>query len=318
MKHNMIWAYLIHLSDNMWGDTPVSAAEQPFHSQLHVDDAVWRQVIDFLPAQGFNTVLVDLGNAVVYDSHPEISAEGAWSKDKLKRELDHMRAIGLTPIPKLNFSAGHDAWLGVYSRMVATPQYYQVCEDLIKEVAELFGYPALFHLGMDEENAEMQRNYAFCCIRQHDLWWHDLYFLFDCCQKVNARPWVWADACWSYFGHQEEYLKKMPKSVLQSNWWYKKLVREKDGSISDFRYQGYLALEQAGFDQVPTVSVVWGCHENAQQTMELAKTTFAQERTKGFMTAPWRMTYTENLYALLNDAYQFGLGKKVVYPECCD
>lgn len=317
MKHDMIWAYLIHLSDNMWGDTEESTSGSPFHPQLKVDRNVWRQVIDFLPAQGFNTVLIDVGDAIQYDSHPEISVEGAWSKDMLKQELAHMRSIGLTPIPKLNFSAGHDAWMGVYSRMVSTPQYYQVCEDLIKEVAELFGYPALFHLGMDEENAEMQRHYAYCCIRQHDLWWHDLYFLFDCCQKVGARPWVWADACWTYFGHQEEYLAKMPKSVLQSNWWYKALVREKDGSISDFRYQGYLALEQAGFEQVPTVSTVWGCMENAKQTMELAKTEFAPERAKGFMTAPWRFTYTEELYFLLNDAYRFGLGKQAVYPELC-
>lgn len=129
MKHNIIWAYLIRLSDNMWGDTPISAAEQPFHSQLYVDDAVWRPVVDVLPAQSCDAVQIVLGNVVVI-----------------------------------------------------------------------------------------------------------------------------------------------------------------------------------------TVFIVWGCHENAQQTMELAKTTFASERTKGFMTAPWRMTYTENLYALLNDAYQFGLGKKGDLP----
>ena len=318
MKGNKIWAYLIHLSDNMWCDNPNPKTGRGYSEELILDEAVWHQVIDFLPAQGFNTVVIDLGNAVAYESHPEIVIKNAWSKDKLKAELAHMRSIGLTPIPKLNFSAGHDAWLGIYSRMVSTPTYYQVCEDLVKEVAELFDYPALFHLGMDEENAEMQKRFDICVIRQHDLWWHDLYFFFDLCEKVGARPWVWSDACWTYFGHQDEYLQKMPKSVLQSNWWYKALVREPDGSISDFRFQGYLALEKAGFDQVPTVSTIWGCVNNAKQTMELAKKEFAPERDFGCMTAPWRMTQTENLYDLLNDAYRFGLGKKAIYPEECE
>lgn len=94
-----------------------------------------------------------------------------------------MRSLGLTPIPKLNFSTGHDAWLKEYSRMVSTPVYYQVCEDLIKEVAEAFDYPEYFHLGLDEEDAKNQRRLSYCCIRQGDLWWHDAYFFFDICEK---------------------------------------------------------------------------------------------------------------------------------------
>lgn len=314
MKSNKIWAYLIHLSRNFWCEDPNTPAIG-YHKTMDTDYDTWRQVIDFLPAQGINTVVIDLGDAVLYDSHPEIALPGAWSKEKLKDELEHMRSIGLTPLPKLNFSAGHDVWMGIYSRMVSTPQYYQVCEDLIKEVAELFDYPALFHLGMDEEDAANQAGYDFCCIRQGNLWWHDLYFLFDVCQKTGTRPWVWADASWTYYGRQEEYLAKMPKSVLQSNWWYKALVREKDGSISDFHYQAYLALDKAGFEQVPTVSTIWGRADNALQTMELARTEFVPRHLKGFMTAPWRGSYPENLYDLLNDAYRFGQGKAVVYPE---
>ena len=319
MRSDMIWAYLIQLGENMWGDT-TTVDRPPFHRVpfqpvLGVDDAVWRQVIDFLPAQGFNTVLIDIGDAILYDSHPEISIAGAWSKDKLKQELDHMRSIGLTPIPKLNFSAGHDAWMKNYARMVSTPQYYQVCEDLIREVAELFGFPSLFHLGLDEETAQMQAGYDFCCVRQQELWWHDVYYLFDCCQKVGARPWVWADPCWSCHGHQEEYLRKMPKSVLQSNWFYAPMRRNADGTFRDCQYESYLTLDQAGFDQVPTVSTWQGRLENARVTMELAKNTFAPERVKGFMTAPWQFTRPDRLYALLNDAYCFGQGKLAIYPE---
>ena len=159
MKNHMIWAYLIHLSANMWGDTEDSKAYEPYRPQLITDDEVWKQTVDYLPSQGFNTLVIDLGDGVQYESHPEIAIPGAWSKDKLKAELDRIRSIGLTPLPKLNFSACHDIWMKDYSRMLSTKPYYEFCKDIITEVAELFGNPELFHLGLDEEVPELPRTY---------------------------------------------------------------------------------------------------------------------------------------------------------------
>lgn len=309
----MMWTFFLKLSTNMWGDPGGTWKYSPYFPELVTDEQVWREVVDFLPGQGINTVLIDVGDGMEYDSHPEISIPGAWSKEKLKKELEHMRSIGLTPIPKLNFSAGHDAWLKEYSRMVSTSVYYRVCEDLIREVAEVFDYPAYFHLGMDEENEVNQRQLAYCCIRQKDLWWHDAYFFFDICEKLGMRPWVWADFCWT---EPEIYLKKMPKSVLQSNWAYHRVVRNADGSYKDVEYDTYLKLQAAGFDQVPTSST-WRVWYNSEQTMELGKEHIAPEHLKGFMTAAWQYTIPESKYALLNDAVRFGYAKKRIYPEFC-
>lgn len=96
----------------------------------------------------------------------------------MKQKLDEIRAKGMVPIPKLNFSCCHHTWLKEYRRMVSTPIYYQVCADLIREVCELFDYPELFHLGMDEENVGNQRFRECVHIRRGDLLWHDLYFYF--------------------------------------------------------------------------------------------------------------------------------------------
>ena len=306
-----MWGYMIKLSSNMWGDPGGDLRYAPFEEKLKVDDAVWREVIDFLPAQGINTVLIDVGDGIEYESHPEVSIPGAWSKDKMKKELDHMRSIGLTPIPKLNFSTGHDAWLKEYSRMVSTPVYYQVCEDLIKEVAELFDYPEYFHLGMDEEIAGNQTHFAYCCMRQLDLWWHDAYFFFDICERLGMRPWVWADMCWH---KTEEYLSKMPKSVLQSNWCYDPVRRNPDGTYKLIGYQTYVMLEEHGFDQVPTSST-WTQWYNSLETMELSKEHIAPERLIGHMTAAWQFTRPYARYMLLDDAYQFGNAKKEIYPD---
>ena len=312
MKNEFMWAYLMHLGENMWGDPGGIMTYAKYEEEVTVNDAVWRQTIDFLPSQSINTVLIDLGDGVQYETHPEIAIKGAWSKEKLKKELDHMRAIGLTPIPKLNFSAGHDAWLGVYSRMLSTPQYYQVCKELIEEVAELFDHPRYFHLGMDEEIAEFQAGLAFCCIRQHDLWWHDLYYLLDVCEKVGARPWIWADYVWR---HPEKFLEKMPKSVLLSNFWYNRIRKNPDGTYKETQYDAYRVLEEAGFDQVPCCSTTEGVRVSALETMKLGKEVIAQQRLYGYMTAPWTRPRYGMEYQLMNDARQFRIALEQVYPE---
>ena len=122
-----IWGALLHLGCNMWDDFENdpdgwarSAAEEkkrpnPFgpsgkrrsryHSYLFCEDDVWRRTSDAAHAAGCNMLLVDVGEAVVYPSHPELAVAGSWSVEKLRRELARLRALGLEPIPKLNFSA---------------------------------------------------------------------------------------------------------------------------------------------------------------------------------------------------------------------
>lgn len=307
----MIWAYLIHLGSNLWGDPGGKLAGNAYHDYLVTEDDAWRATIDLLPSQGINTVVIDVAEGIQYESHPELAVKGSWSKDKMKAELDYIRSLGMTPIPKLNFSTCHDAWLGKYSYMVCTPEYYQVCKDVITEVYELFGQPKYFHLGMDEENLDCQKQYAYCVIRHGDLWWHDAYYLFDICEKLGTRPWVWADYMWT---HEEEYVQRMPKSVLQSNWWYYGTKRNPDGTFVWPQFNYYEKLDKAGFDQVPTGSAIWSrfCNLN---TMELCKEVIAPERLQGYMTAPWAHTTWDDRCSLFNDAVRFGNARRDIYPE---
>jgi len=101
--------------------------------------------------------------------------------------------------------------------MVSTDIYYGVCKDLIEEVSKLFDKPRFFHLGMDEETAAHQVNHNYAVVRQGDLWWNDLYLFIAEVEKNGVRPWVWSDYAWH---NAELFFKKMPKSVLQSNWYY--------------------------------------------------------------------------------------------------
>ena len=313
MNKKMMWVYMLQLSNNMWGD-PGSKWLTPYQTEVTTDDTTWREVVDFLPLQGFNTVLIDIGDALQYETHPEIAIKGAWSKDKLKKELEHMRSIGLTPIPKLNFATTHDTWMGVYSRMVSTPQYYQVCKDLITEVAELFDYPEYFHLGMDEETYESQSKYSYICIRQYELLWHDMFFLFDVCEKLGMRPWIWSDLCWNK-EMTDEFMKRMPKSVLQSNWYYVRVWQAPGEPYLNPTFNAYITLDEAGFEQVPTGSTLFGNDTNMHETMHALKIAINPELVKGYMTAPWYGLGKNDKYRHMNEAVKFGVAKKEIYPE---
>lgn len=296
----MIWANLLHLSYNMWMDREDPDLSRPHlcaQPYLRFDEKLWRDLLRAMADAGLNAVVIDVGDGVAYESHPEIAVEGAWSADKLRSELAVAREMGIEPIPKLNFSTTHDIWLGPYSRRVSTPEYYDVCRDLIDEVVELFDNPRLFHLGMDEETAQHQVHYLYAVMRQHDLWWDDLLFLVDCVEKHGARAWIWSDYIWH---HRDEFLQRMPQKVLQSNWYY---GADFDEEIDYVR--AYLDLEAHGYDQIPTGSN-WSTPANFGPTVDFCSERIAPQRLIGFLQTTWRPTLEEFRAAHLEAISQVG------------
>jgi hypothetical protein len=305
-----IWACLLHVGCNLWADRVIPGQEQEypcFQPYLRCEDDLWAEVTDALAAAGANMVVLDLADGVRYDSHPEIAVRDAWSTDRLRRELARLRRLGLEPIPKLNFSACHDAWMGPYARMVSSDTYYGVCRDLIAEVIDLFDRPRLFHLGMDEETAEHQRTYEYVVIRQHDLWWRDLYFYLDEVAKGGARSWVWSDFIWH---HPDEYLARMPREVLQSNWYYAQSFSLDASQNPHQTYvRAYLQLEEKGFDQVPTGSN-HSYPDNLAGTVAFAREHIAPVRRAGYLQSVWRPTQARYRDRLLEAARLLGQARQ--------
>ncbi len=312
----MMWTYLLHLGTNMWADKD-GEQESPwectmrYHDELCCDKRVWDDVLAFLPAQGINTVVIDLADGVRYESHPELAIRDSWTGAQLRCELQKIRQLGMTPVPKLNFSAAHSAWLKQYGRMLSTDAYYRVCEDLIDEVCRLFDGPGLFHLGMDEETAEHQRTHSLVSVRGEKLWWGDLYRLFERCGRNGARPWVWSDYYWR---HPEAFAAQMPKDVLQSNWYYGFIDTAPPRGTEERRYiDAYFALERLGYEQVPTGST-FNCRENLGDTVRMGRERLNPALLRGYMAAPWMMTHRHNYHGLLQEAVRLGVAKARYYP----
>lgn len=290
----LVWGALLHMGTNMWSDIPVTNWGHLKPEQLDLvcqtdhlrfDETVWRTLTARMAAVKMNLVVIDLGEALQYQSHPELSVRGSWPIERFRKELARLRAMGLEPIPKLNFSTAHDTWLKEYGRQVSTPTYYKVCSDMIREVCAIFDKPRFFHLGYDEETAAHQTKYSYAVVRQGELWWHDFLFFVKEVESQGVRPWIWSDYYWN---HPEEFLARMPKSVLQSNWYYgAPFEPEKQKAVKT-----YLDLDKAGFDQVPTGSN-WSCDTNFKGTVDFCEKNLAPERLKGFLMAPWFFTLPE-------------------------
>ena len=87
-----IKAALMHLGSNMWCDvfTPIQGDKPPekrwngepgSREYLRAHEDVWRDCIDAMKKNGFNMVVIDLGEALAYPSHPELAVKGACADE---------------------------------------------------------------------------------------------------------------------------------------------------------------------------------------------------------------------------------------------
>lgn len=300
-----IWACLLHLSFNFAAGIKKYGG---IRKEFELSEPLWNDALDAMAAAGINTVLINIEDSVKWESHPEIAVRNAWSTSRLRNELDKIRKRGLEPIPLLNCSSTHDAWLGNYSRMVSTDRYYAVLKDLIAEVIEIFDKPRFFHLGMDEETAANQQQFDFIAVRQNDLWWSDFYFLVGEVERGNARPWVWSDYVWH---HPEAFFKKMPKSVVQSNWYYGQNFDS--GQLNEATRKmlnAYVELEAQGYDQVPTGSNDQNNPQSIGNTVSFCGEKIPEPRLMGFLQTFWKPTIETYRTLILDGIKLSGAARK--------
>lgn len=283
---DFIWAHLIQLGTNMWNEEGNTRGREELSTPcafpyLCFKQELWDSHVLGLKESGVNTLVMDIGEAMRYESHPELAVDGSFDRSRMLAELKKLRELGFEVVPKLNFSTCHDVWLKEYSRMVSTPIYYRVCKDLIDEVCEVFR-PKYFHLGMDEESAPAQRFQNYAVLRQYDLWWHDLYYFVDCVEKNGARAWIWSDYIWK---HTDEFLAKMPKSVMQSNWYYESEFEDADEKKAK-RLKCFDILDAHGYDQVPTGSIFTD-EDNFLKLARYSKEHISEQGLKGLMQTAW-------------------------------
>ena len=289
-----MWAYLAHFGVKMW--------ERRLHyTDLKVDDSMWKSLTERAAKVGVNVFVFDLGEGMVFPSHPELAVRGSWEPERMKEEIVRLRKMGMMAVPKLNFSSSHDQWLGKWRPYLSTPEYFQVCAEVIRDVAEVFDESPLFHLGYDEETYFIQNvnEFEYKRLRSGNLWWHDFLWFVAEVEKYGMRPWIWSDMCWE---HKDEFLSRMPRTVLQSNWYYgKELDVTKVQEKHRAEVETYATLEKARYDQMPCGST-YSCRENFGRTIDHCRNIIKGDRLKGFFMAPWYYRTQEDCRAKIMES----------------
>jgi hypothetical protein len=314
---------LIHLGGNMWqkpGNAKLYKKESIdwlYRDYLVTDDATWKTVTDFLPSCKINTILIDMGEAVQLKSHPELAVKGSWSQEKFKEELKRLRSIGLEPLPKFNFSACHNGWMGDMMYKIGTKEYYDFCDDIINEACELFDGPELFHIGMDEEDWSCQsiNGHSFIVTKSPEQFAEDTNKLFDACRRNGARPWMWAGpVVFRYYGSEKMFTQAVAKDVVLSNYHYGSIHVDCEDMYDNPSIAHYKKLEELGYDQIPCAST-WLEPTCNLRTMNFAKKYMDDQKLLGFMSASWHLTIPEMLYGILHDATCQKLAIEKYYSE---
>ena len=321
---NKIWAFEMNLGVNTGEDQHPLARKAPIQCETHTryyrtlptNATVFRRVVDALPSFGVNTVVVNVGEGLLYESHPELASEGAWTRETLVAELAHMRELGLEPIPMLNLSSRHDAWLGDYAYMLSTRKYHEVVGELIDEVAEVFGNPRLFHLGMNDEGSSQLANgipYLTNGVtrnRNARLLYRDLYTLFDRVEKNGARPWIFGDY---YTKSPEEFSKKMPKECLLSPVEFERFLDKfaPPAPLEDPGRRAMVELAELGYDIVPTGSNLIAHESFGQNVWTCLEYGIPDERLLGFMVNPLEIANDLGYYTHLDNAQCLAYAKRM-------
>jgi len=329
-----MWALGMHLSIN------INQRQSKIPFRENFDDTFWDYIVEESAKAGMNTIFMEVDDGVEYGSHPEIAAEGAWTRRKVRKEIARCRDLGIKIIPNLNFSACHAFWQKEYRRKTSTIEYYQLCNDLIKETYELFEHPEYIHIGMDEETARHAAGAEFAMFRQKDLYWHDLRFLIDCVADTGAKPWIWS--C-PLFRQTEGYQAHIdPEEALISPWqyhaapykehWtridseeqyvkyyskppYKELnltYVEEDPYFDMFREKA-LPLLKDGYEYVPCMSTFYKNPHNTNDMFRYFAENAPDEQIRGYITAPCTASIWKNKEYIDESLKQFKAAREKYY-----
>ena len=97
MKNEMLWGAMIYLSDHQWADEHTPAGgwydAKPYNECISTEVSAWDKCVQFMAERKYNLVLIDVGDGIKYESHPEISAPNAWNKDFLRKKLAEMLGL---------------------------------------------------------------------------------------------------------------------------------------------------------------------------------------------------------------------------------
>ena len=329
-----IYATSVYLSANQW---------LPLKDKIVLCEPFWDLLLKKSSESGINAIMIEVGDGVKYESHPEISLADAWDREKVKKEVARCKTLGIEIIPRVNFSSTHNFWMKKYRSLTSTPEYYDFCSDIIKEIYEIFEHPQYIHIGMDEEDAEHQKKSDLVIFRRGSLLMNDMKFLIDEVNKTGAKPII--SHC-SMFVETEKFFKMIsPDEVVIEPWWYYAFYRDKLTPVSEWAektvekelakecvemglvymedhpflkplldhfYDIILPAMKMGYKYIPMASIWGSVPSNHEQMLDFFENAEGSEDSiLGYFTVPWTGMSVEYIPAYEESFRQLMEAKKI-------
>jgi len=204
--------YLIHLThyDPRW--YLHKRRERPFDLNLGLE------IIDAIAKAGFNLLIIDCEDAVLYKSHPELARRYSVTMSCLEKLVNFAHKKGIEVVPKLNFSQSryhrHNYWFRPYNRLFDSNEYWRIAFQIIDELIKACRPKRFFHIGMDEDDDRTHTQYINAILR-----------LRRGLKERGLRVLIWNDTALggSAPWHAKKSLaaeKKIPKDIVQIVWDY--------------------------------------------------------------------------------------------------
>ncbi len=193
------------------------------------DKATGLAVVDAMAEAGMNLLIVDVEDAVIYRSLPDIRRKYSVPMGELAELAERARERGIELVPKMNFSLSHrhrhSAWFEPAQALPPSKEFWRRGLAALDEAVEAVR-PRMVHVGMDEDDTRSPQEYL-----------RDLLGLRRELKRRGLRMAMWADV-----GHrwmpQERWkqvpaIKELPRDVILMPWrydsvpedWVRRLVR---------------------------------------------------------------------------------------------
>ena len=295
---------------------PLDIEDGGYKTEVYFDKDTFEKVLYEAKGYGFDTVMLNLGEGIVYDSHPEIAIKGSMPKAEFKVYLEKIKALGMKTAPMLDFSAVRNAWMGEYSCTAGSLLYKDVCCDILKEVLELFEGPELCHLGFESETYEKQSRNPVITKRRYETLYRDMHALFDICNEYGTRPIIWVDPeTVQELGGKERFLQNIPKNVILSYLYYKPIYPhyiEQNRVKEEMKFNDEICTW--GYDIYPMCST-WFRHESSRDMINYYYRCVGLNKVGGWLCNPNCFTVESKYYWLLNDMYRFSAAYKEFFNQ---
>ena len=264
----------------------IRAAQIDLNRQKETMDFI-KSYVDFIAANGYNTLVLYIAWRVKIESHPWPSEEEAYTAEEIREMVAYAKGKGLEVIPTTNLTYvtsllkydGMKKYLENGTRFWGSPRGNFCCsmpevrdfiETYLAELASLVP-SAYFHIGGDEAwdtgFCDRCKGEDFSFEKEQQLY---LGFILDACEivrhKLGRRVIMWDDM----FEYYPEVLSKIPRDVIMAHWQYQPDCYRSVSHFGNRRREQTLAKYDAmGFDYLispatystsngRTISDFWG------------------------------------------------------------